>query len=284
MNNKGDVEKALEELFGESFDEEKKASENNQDVKEDNNNTVKFEDGNESVVIPVFKDKEELNLINEDNVNIDFSNIDDEKDNQFVNTNNKDEKVSSNTYISIMTKPNNNDKKNINNNNNKNVNSIMIVSIILVICFIVSIAVILFNTNSEQIVSCSYSAKDNGFKITDEYIIAHKSGNLTFIQGEYEYVATSEETKSQIEVIKESKLPVIINSNGMPGFTHTYEISNDFIRIYSYYDITQMDFKKIDKNNDEITPISYINLKSTTTYDNLTKNLKKQGYKCIKSK
>lgn len=279
MNNKGDVEKALEKLFGESFDEEKKVLENNLDVKEDNNNTVVFEDGNESVVIPVFKDNEELNK----NKNVTDANIGVESDELVDRFDTKDD-VSSNTYINIMTKPNNNTKNNINKNNNKNVNSIMVVSIILVLCFVVSIIVILFNTNSEQIVSCSFSAKDNGFRIMDEYIIAHKSGHLTFIQGEYEYVATSEDAKSQIDVIKESKLPVIINSNGMPGFTHTYEISSDFIRVYSYYDITQMNFKKVDKNNDEITPISYINLKSTTTYDSLTKDLKKQGYKCVKSK
>ena len=56
MDNKSDVEKALEDLFGESLDEEK--------VKREK---PVFSDGNDKVVVPVFTDKDDNVLENKNN-------------------------------------------------------------------------------------------------------------------------------------------------------------------------------------------------------------------------
>lgn len=159
--------------------------------------------------------------------------------------------------------------------------------VLYMITFVVILAVLtvfaIYTSNKEQITTCTYAVYDKGYKQTDKYIIAHKSNNLTYIQGEYEYVAIDEEYKEQIELIKNDKLPVIINSNGKPGFTHTYNVDELSIKISSYYDMTKINFKEVDKNNDKTTPLSYLNLKSTTTFKKLQANLQKQGYKCKKS-
>ena len=90
--------------------------------------------------------------------------------------------------------------------------------------------------------------------------------------------------QNQIEYIKDEKLPVIVNSNGMSGFTHIYEIGEDTLKISSYYDILSIDFSLVDKNDNKSNPISYVNLKSNTTYKDLKEDLEKNGYKCTPSK
>ncbi len=345
MDNKSDVEKALEDLFGESLDEE--------EVKREK---PVFSDGKDKVIVPVFTDKDDnvlenkKNDINEDMIDslirdnaldeemFDISiNNDNEIKKEIINNETKEDNIATNNIIDNSIKENNElreeninneakedsvidakelnnsiieDKKDLPISNNlgmkkstdaknkvskdKNNNSIKIdfsklntkfvfLGVVALI-FIIFIAVILYNTNKESKVSCSYDATDTGYKTHDEYLISHRSNNITYIHGTYTYTAKTDEFKNQINVIKEEKIPVIVNSNGMKGFTHTYEISDNQISVYSYYDFTKIDFKKVDKNDDKITPISYISFKSTTTYDKLIKNLKKSGYKCTNSK
>ena len=311
MDNKSDVEKALEDLFGESLDEEK--------VKREK---PVFSDGNDKVVVPVFTDKDDNvlenknndikenmidslirdNALDEEMLDTSVNNIKDLKDDMInkeditpsiktLNNSAIEEKnvpISNNFGMKKSEDAKENEIKDKNNNSLKidfsKLNTKFVLLSIIALVFIIFIAVILYNTNKESKVSCSFDATDVGYKMHDEYLVSHRSNNITYIHGTYTYTAKTDEFKNQINVIKEEKIPVIVNSNGMEGFTHTYEISDNQISVFSYYDFTKIDFKKVDKNDDKITPISYVNFKSTTTYDKLIQNLKKSGYKCTSSK
>lgn len=311
MDNKSDVEKALEDLFGESLDEE--------EVKKEK---PLFSDGNDKVVVPVFTDKDDNvlenknndinenmidslirdNALDEEMLDTSVNNIKDLKDDMInkediapsvktLNNSAIEEEnvpISNNLGMKKSEAAKENESKDKNNNSLKidfsKLNTKFVFLSVIALAFIIFIAVILYNTNKESKVSCSYDASDVGYKTHDEYLVSHRSNNITYIHGTYTYTAKTDEFKNQINIIKEEKIPVIVNSNGMEGFTHTYEISDNQISVFSYYDFTKIDFKKVDKNDDKITPISYVNFKSTTTYDKLIQNLKKSGYKCTSSK
>ncbi len=258
-NKKNDVEKALEDIFDEPFltnEEEKELNKN--ELK----NTEKklYEDGEGSVKIAKYSDDTSKEDVKEEhNSHFVYPNYDENKDKK--------------DYFSEPIVVNTEVKK-------SKYGMYAILSLILM--FIIGTAFIIVLTNKEKIVECSYNAKDDGYKIQDTYIIAHKNGNLTYIQGEYTYTALNDEFKSQLSYVKEEKLPVIVNSNGMPGYTHILETTDEYVKIYSFYDITKIDFKVVDKNNDRTTPLSYVKLKSNTTFKKLEKDLKKQGYICEK--
>lgn len=181
--------------------------------------------------------------------------------------------------------------KNIDNKNNEekkqdiNYKKIIIyLSIGIVIGIIFFIIFMNIFVNKEKSTYCYYKAENNDFKLTDEYTIIFKQNKLIYIKGNYNYLAKTEEFKSQLEFIRKEKIPIIVNSNGMPGFTHIYEQSDSEIKILSYYDMSLIDYKVVDKNDDKAKPLSYINLKSNVTYKKLVDKLEKDGYKCTPSK
>ena len=54
--------------------------------------------------------------------------------------------------------------------------------------------------------------------------------------------------------------------------------------VNGYIDFELIDFKKIDKINQDLMPISYVKLDSKTTFKSLESELKKEGFKCVSTK
>lgn len=193
---------------------------------------------------------------------------------------------------SIINEEKNDSKENINNvnkeklNKKKQKNKKMIIWIIIYSILISLLIFILvkYVFGVTKVVNCSSMAEDEGYKYTDEYKITYKKNSINFIENTYKYTALTDEFKSQIEYIKQDKLLYIVNSNGMPGFTYLYEISDDFIKIDGYFDFGLIEFSEIDKINQEEMPLFPIKINSKTNFKNLKKNLENEGYKCIPSK
>lgn len=160
--------------------------------------------------------------------------------------------------------------------------------IYFIVGFVIGLVLIYFIVNyfngKEKVVNCSYQAEDVGYKVTDEYKITYKNDNILYVESVYNYIAKNDEYKTQIEYIKKEKLPVIINSNGMSGFTYIYETSENFFKVSGYLDFTLFNYDKISKINQSITPISYFKIESKQSFKELSKNLEKQGYVCTISK
>ena len=254
-NKKSEVEKALEDIFNEPFltlSEEKEQKEKEEIEKN------MLSDSNDEPLNSAFEYHDDSSIEKENIVNESKEEVKEEKQVQFTNPYVVEEKKTNKYNIYIL--------------------------LLLALLFTLLTIFIITITNTEKVVVCSLKIKDDGYQLTDDYIIAHKSGNLTYIQGEYEYTAYNDEYKEQLQSIKEEKLPVIINSNGMKGFTHVLESADSYIKIYSYYDITKIDFKTVDKTDSKLVPLSYIGLNSKTTYKSLTQNLKTAGYVCKKTK
>ena len=261
-NKKSEVEKALEDLFDEPFltiEEEKKIKENNNATSYDD----KYEDGDDNTMHTYedYEEKQEDVLENDDIKNkeetIANNDVDDDR---IVFSNPKvveEDKKESNKYIFYMI-------------------------LALVFMFSVVTCVVIYITNKEQVTRCTFKAFDSGYKIKDEYTIAHKNGNLTYVQGKYKYTALTDEFKAELENVKKEKIPVIVNSNGMPGFTHSIQTTDEYVMVDSYYDITKINFKEVDKIDYDVAPVSYITLKSTTTYKKIINELNKKAYICKK--
>lgn len=158
------------------------------------------------------------------------------------------------------------------------------VVICLVLVTIFTTFIIYTSNNKEKVTNCFLEAEDTGYKITDEYKITYVGSKIKYVDGKYVYKAKNEEYKSQIEYIREEKLPIIINSNGMGGFTYLYEVGDDYFSVNSYLDFTLFEFDVIDKNDNESNPISYIKINSKLDYPTLINGLEKNGYKCVLSK
>ena len=129
-----------------------------------------------------------------------------------------------------------------------------------VLGFILIYIIVNFVLNKEKTINCSYSANDLGYKITDEYKIKYKNNTILKVDGSYIYTAKTEEYKSQIEYIKNEKIPVIINSNGMKGFTYLYEVSDSYFKVNSYLVYDLFEFDKINKLDQKNMPISYFKI------------------------
>ena len=153
----------------------------------------------------------------------------------------------------------------------------------IIIGFILIFCLINYKNDKELKTSCFFSAEDDDYKITDEYKITYKNNKITYVEGTYVYTAKTEEYKKQVEFIKEEKLPIIINSNGMSGFTYTYESSSDFFKVYSYLDFEEFNMDKINKINQDTTPISFFKIKTDKKYEKLKESLEKKGFKCTLS-
>ena len=177
------------------------------------------------------------------------------------------------------------DKKSKNKNKKSiNIFSILLIGLIIIILGLIAVYLPGYLENKEYVVNCSYSASVKGYKITDEYKITYKKDKIEYLDGKYKYTALTDEYKQQIEYVKNEKLPAIINSNGMDGFTYIYEASDDYFSVDSYLDITKFDFNTIDKNDNKKNPLSYVNINSKTTYKSLIEYFEKNGYKCTKSR
>lgn len=150
------------------------------------------------------------------------------------------------------------------------------------IVLIISTLVILFKFVfvGDKVMTCSFTANDIGYELLDEYKITYRKNTIKYVDGTYKYTVKLDEYKSQLSILKEEKLPVILNSNGMPGFTYLYEIGEDYFLVSSYLDFTLFDFKSLDKNSNEVNPISYFPISSKTSSSSLKKHFEKSGYKC----
>lgn len=185
----------------------------------------------------------------------------------------------------IAYKNNNLDNAVKEKNSNIPIKKVIIISIIVVLLTLVGVYFIVnYISNREKVINCSYLFDDKNYKITDEYKITFKNRKITYIEGVYIYSSKTNDYDEQIRYIKEDKLPVIINSNGMKGFTYTYENTDDSIKISSYLDYTIMDEKEINSIDQDVKPISYFEVNLNENNKNLIKSFEKQGYKCITSK
>ena len=113
--------------------------------------------------------------------------------------------------------------------------------------------------------------------------ITYLGDEIIYIEGIYSYKTIPENIK-QLDKIREDKIPVIVNSNGMDGFTHIFEVGDTLFKAYSYYDYELINFELVDKNDQNKSPISYINIDSSKSYRKMKKDLENRGFKCINSK
>ncbi len=131
---------------------------------------------------------------------------------------------------------------------------------------------------------CTSTAEDTGYKYTDEYKITYKKNKINYVESTYTYTALNSEYQEQIKYVSDDKLRAIINSNGMPGFTYTYETSDNYVKVNGYLDFTLFNYDEIEKINQEAMPLSYFKISRDMTYKTLKTNLEKEGYKCTTTK
>ena len=131
---------------------------------------------------------------------------------------------------------------------------------------------------------CTSVAEDTGYKYTDEYKITYKKNKINYVESTYTYTALNSEYQEQIKYVSDDKLRAIINSNGMPGFTYTYETSDNYVKVNGYLDFTLFNYDEIEKINQEAMPLSYFKISRDMTYKTLKANLEKEGYKCTTTK
>ena len=131
---------------------------------------------------------------------------------------------------------------------------------------------------------CTSVAEDTGYKYTDEYKITYKKNKINYVESTYTYTALNSEYKEQIKYVSDDKLRAVINSNGMPGFTYTYETSDDYVKVNGYLDFTLFNYDEIEKINQEAMPLSYFKISRDMTYKTLKNDLEKNGYKCTTTK
>lgn len=150
--------------------------------------------------------------------------------------------------------------------------------------FIVVFILVNFVFGIEKKELCTSTAEDTGYKYTDEYKITYKKNKINYVESTYTYTALNSEYKEQIKYVSDDKLRAVINSNGMPGFTYTYETSDDYVKVNGYLDFTLFNYDEIEKINQEAMPLSYFKISRDITYKTLKANLEKEGYKCTTTK
>ncbi len=253
-----DLESALDDIFGADFIEI--------DVKKDDKSTINTEDKLEP---KISETQNKLNDFNDDMPNFNYQDIPFDNEKTYLTTENSDDK--------------NHEDKNNNLKNKKN-NKKKIISIIIVSLILLLLIIMYFIFGVTRTISCSSSAVDKGYKYIDQYKISYKNNDIIYIESNYTYTALNNEYKEQIQYVKQEKLPVIINSNGMPGFTYIYETSDDYFKVNGYLDFELIKFDDLDKIDQDLKPVSYYKINSKTTYKSFKKQLEKDGYKCVLSK
>lgn len=154
--------------------------------------------------------------------------------------------------------------------------TIIIMIIILLSSMIVFIGIIGIN----KTVTCELAAADTGYSFSDKYEIKYAKNKIKKIKSEYIYKATSTEFKEQVKYVKESKMPVVINSNGINGFTYVVEENENLFKVEGYLDFDIIDKKALDEQDFDLFPLTYQKITSKTTYEDFTNKLKKQGFAC----
>lgn len=161
---------------------------------------------------------------------------------------------------------------------------IIYIALGMVLGLIVVFILVNFVFGIEKKELCTSSAEDTGYKYTDEYKITYKKNKINYVESTYTYTALNSEYQEQIKYVSDDKLRAIINSNGMPGFTYTYETSDNYVKVNGYLDFTLFNYDEIEKINQEAMPLSYFNISRDMTYKTLKTNLEKEGYKCTTTK
>lgn len=161
---------------------------------------------------------------------------------------------------------------------------IIYIALGMVLGLIVVFILVNFVFGIEKKELCTSTAEDTGYKYTDEYKITYKKNKINYVESTYTYNSLNSEYQEQIKYVSDDKLRVIINSNGMPGFTYTYETSDNYVKVNGYLDFTLFNYDEIEKINQEAMPLSYFKISRDMTYKTLKANLEKQGYKCTTTK
>lgn len=161
---------------------------------------------------------------------------------------------------------------------------IIYIALGMVLGLIVVFILVNFVFGIEKKELCTSTAEDTGYKYTDEYKITYKKNKINYVESTYTYNALNSEYQEQIKYVSDDKLRVIINSNGMPGFTYTYETSDNYVKVNGYLDFMLFNYDEIEKINQEAMPLSYFKISRDMTYKTLKANLEKQGYKCTTTK
>lgn len=302
------VEKALDNIFDEDNNKQKEEnlSKTSLNINSVNNEDFDYSKVQDEIVIntPDSENKEETSSVDdfdikeEDNDKVlnfmpnNFDNKDkntsldesfdkENKDdlNDIVNTNLEpasDEDITSSyeSYNTPVETESNTPKK-----NNKMLYLILgaiFVSILIVVLCILSI-------NCEKKTSCSYAVDDSNYKITDTYEIKHKKNKILYVNGKYAYEAKTKDFENQISIIRQEKIPAMVNSNAMKGFTYILDEGNDRFSITSSLDFTSFDYNEISKIDQKTKPISYFEIDSNLTYEKLKNILENQGYTCKKA-
>lgn len=271
VNNEDfDYSKVQDEIVintSDSENKEEKGSDDNFDIKEDNDKVLNFISNN-------FDDKTENTFLDE---SFDEENKADLSD--IANANLElasDEDITSGyeSYNTPVETESSTPKK-----NNKMfyliLGAIFIAILIVVLCVL--------SINCEKKTSCSYAVNDTNYKISDTYEIKHKKNKILYVNGKYAYEAKTKDFESQINIIRQEKIPVMVNSNAMKGFTYMLDEGNDKFSITSSLDFTSFDYNEISKIDQKTKPISYFEIDSNLTYEKLKNTLEKQGYTCKKA-
>ncbi len=277
-----DIKQAIDSIFGDDILE---IESNDNSLKNDNNGTdinLKTSTFNSTNTIEKKDDtkqssiKDSVTINQEDKILLTSNNVSKETS---LTTVNKEENDYSKSIDTLIV---NQEEKKEKTSFNKNIIFYFIIGFVigLILIYIIVGTV----SGKQKVVNCSYNAEDTGYKVTDEYKIKYKNDSILYVEYLYNYIAKTDEYKSQIEYVKEEKIPVIINSNGMSGFTYIYETGDTFFKVNGYLDFTLFDYEKIKKLNQKVTPISYFNIDPNPSFKALQKNLEKNGYECTSSK
>ena len=302
------VEKALDNIFDEDTNKQKEEdlSKTSLNINSVNNEDFDYSKIQDEIVINT-PDSEKAEKTSSDE-NIDIKEEDNDKVLNFI-SNNFDDKTENTSLGESFDEENKADLSDIVNANLEPANGENITSsyesyntpvetesntpkknnkilyLILGAIFVAILIVVLcvLSINCEKKTSCSYAVNDANYKITDTYEIKYKKNKILYVNGKYAYEAKTKNFESQINIIRQEKIPVMVNSNAMKGFTYMLDEGNDKFSITSSLDFTSFDYNEISKIDQKAKPISYFEIDSTLTYEKLKNILEKQGYTCKKA-
>ncbi len=263
MDEEKDVEHQLDELFNGDFIEIDGNSANNIIANQGKSETLK-NNSRISYVDSVKEEKKEITKKEDIDIKIDDNkNEESEKSNIINNQENK-------TKVKKQKRKHNSFPKIKSKNIYFLVAGLFFVSLILIIVF--------YNYSKEKKYVCNLNIKAEGYEIIDSYEITVKKRYVKTVISNYSYIALNDEYKEQVEYIKNEKIPIIINSNGMPGFTYIFEEEPYKFTVSGYLDFTL--FKDINKLDQKAKPVTYFRLKENLKYKELKKELVDKGYNC----
>ena len=226
MKEDKDIKSALDDIFGPDFIEiNVDESKNNENKKTEELKENKYLNNLDEKNVISTNDTyvDDLNFFEEDNTQID-NNVSNSKITSNNNLNTAEEIKSEDNNLNSIKKEN--VKK-----DNFNKKMILYFAIGFILGIVIIYMIVNYVQNKTYVANCSSFAEDTGYKYTDEYKITYKKDKILNVDGTYTYTALTDEYKPQVNIIKEDKSHAIINSNGMPGFTYTYEISDNYFKV-----------------------------------------------------